>query len=193
MRRRQVATISTCSGRTFSWIEWWRSVSYGEERGTFSLGAPVTHEGGTSVTVSAPISEIPMFVEAGAVIPLLAPDVFTLAEYGSDPEIVHASDRDHLLHVLAFPRGETAGAMYADESWASAEADGQWTLTMVNDRERTIHLEAAMQTLAVPFDVCGVNLDGNPLAEEDWSYDEETGVLEASYTTTSGVLSVEAC
>ncbi len=88
------------------WVEWWRSVRYGEEGGTFSLGAAVLRDGGQSAMVAAPISEIPMFVEAGAVIPMLWPDVFTLAEYGDDPEIVHASDRNDLLHVLAFPRGE---------------------------------------------------------------------------------------
>ena len=85
------------------WVEWWRSVTYAEEGGTFTLTGTATHEGGQSVTVDAPIAEIPMFVEAGAVLMMLSPDVFTLAEYGDDPEIVHASDRDHLLHVLAFP------------------------------------------------------------------------------------------
>jgi len=97
-----------------TWVEWWRTMAYGEENGDFTLGAAVLHDGMQAITVSAPNPEIPMFVEAGAVIPMLSPDVFTLAEYGSDPEIIHASDRDHLLHVLAFPRGETAGSFYDD-------------------------------------------------------------------------------
>jgi alpha-glucosidase (family GH31 glycosyl hydrolase) len=175
------------------WIEWWRSVSYGEEGGTFTLGAAVLHDGLRVLTVAAPIREIPVFVQAGAVIPMLAPDVFTLAEYGDDPGIVHASDRDHLLHVLAFPRGETAGKLYADDTWTSMEADGAWSLVVNNNRERTIHLEASMSTLAETFDVCGVTLDGASLPEEDWSYDEATGVLDATYTTTSGTLEVTGC
>jgi hypothetical protein len=153
----------------------------------------VVHDGMRSLTVSAPIPEIPMFVQAGAVIPMLAPDVFTLAEHGDDPGIVHASDRDHLLHVLAFPRGETAGKLHADEAWTSVEADGTWSLVVENSRERTIHLEASMSTLVEPFDVCGVTLDGVALPEEDWSYDEATGVLDATYTTTSNMLEVTGC
>lgn len=176
-----------------TWVEWWRTVAYGEEGGTFSLGAAVLHDGLQSVSVGAPLTEIPMFVEAGGVIPMLSADVFTLAEYGDDPEIIHASDRDDLLHVLAFPRGETAGKFYDDGTWTSVEADGSWTLTLENDVERTIHLEATTRTLTQPFDVCGVDLDGAPLPEEDWSYDAATGVLDATYTTTSGTLTLTGC
>ncbi len=175
------------------WVEWWRSIEYGEEGGTFTLGAAGLHDGLQTVTVSAPIAEIPMFVRAGALVPLLSPDVFTLAEYGDDPEIIHASDRDDFLHVLAFPRGETSGAFYDDGSWTSAEGEGAWMLTLVNGRERTIHLEASTRALESPFDVCGVSLDGAPLPGDDWTYDGATGVLDATYTTTSGVLEVTGC
>jgi alpha-glucosidase len=176
-----------------TWVEWWRTVTYGDEGGTFSLGDAVLHEGAQSVTVGAPLNEIPMFVEAGGVIPMLSPDVFTLAEYGDDPEIIHASDRDDILHVLAFPRGETAGTFYDDGTWMSVEADGTWTLTLENDVERTIHLEASTKTLTQPFDVCGLTVDGTPLPEDDWSYNPDTGVLEATYTTTTAPLQTTPC
>jgi len=176
-----------------TWVEWWRSVSYGDEGGTFSLRQASLRGGGETVVVAAPIPEIPMFVQAGAVIPMLAPDVFTLAEYGNDPGIIHASDRDNLLHVLAFPRGETAGKFYADGTWTSVEADGAWILTLNNSRERTIHLEASTRTLASPFDVCGLSLDGSPLSNDDWSYDPATGVLDATYTSRTGALEVTGC
>jgi len=176
-----------------TWVEWWRSVTYGEENGDFTLGDAVLHDGAQSVTVSVPIVEIPMFVEAGAVIPMLWYDVFTLAEYGDDPAIIHASDRDDLLHVLAFPRGETAGKFYDDGTWTSVEAGGTWTLTLENSTERTIHLEATTSTLTQPFDVCAVTLDGTALPSEDWSYDEATGLLNATYTTTTGTLEVTSC
>ncbi len=175
------------------WVEWFRSVTYGEEGGTFTLSGTTMHTGGQSITVSAPIPEIPMFVEAGAIIPMLSPDVFTLAEYGDDPEIIHASDRDQLLHVLAFPRGETNGSLYDDGTWTSVEDDINWELTIVNSRERTIHLEAAMNTRITPAEVCGVSLDGTPLSEDDWSFDETTAIFEATYTTTSGTLLVTGC
>ena len=176
-----------------TWVEWWRTVTYGELGGTFDLGAAELHEGMRSVTVAAPIPEIPIFVKAGAVIPMLAPDVFALAEYGDDPEIVHASDRDQLLHVLAFPRGETSGKFYDDGSWTSAEAEGSWTLSMQNGRERTAHLEASTRTLSQPIDVCAVSLDGTTLSQDDWSYEEESNVLDATYTTTSGTLTAKGC
>ncbi|MGD8823514.1 MAG: hypothetical protein PVI24_00960, partial [Myxococcales bacterium] len=175
------------------WVEWWRTVSYGDQAGTFSMTSQELQEGGTTISVSAPLPEIPMFVRVGAVIPMLWPDVFTLAEFGDDPEIVHASDRDDRLHVLAFPRGETAGSFYADERWTSVEGDGRWTLTLQNRRERTIHLEASMRTLDQPFDVCSVSLDGTPIAEQDWSYDPSTGVLDITYDTVSGALELTGC
>jgi alpha-glucosidase (family GH31 glycosyl hydrolase) len=175
------------------WVEWWRSVTYGDEGGTFSLTGTTMHEGGQSVTVDAPIPEIPMFVRAGAIVPLLSPDVFTLAEYGDDPEIVHASDRDGFLHVLAFPRGETSGVFYDDGTWTSIEDGIDWTLTIENSRERTIHLEATMSSRITPAQVCGVSLDGSALPEEDWSQDVTTGILEVTYTTTSGTLSITGC
>ncbi|MGD8317972.1 MAG: glycoside hydrolase family 31 protein [Myxococcales bacterium] len=175
------------------WVEWWRTVSYGDQAGTFSMTSQELQEGGTTISVSAPLPEIPMFVRVGAVIPMLWPDVFTLAEFGDDPEIVHASDRDDRLHVLAFPRGETAGSFYADERWTSIEGDGRWTLTLQNRRERTIHLEASMRTLDQPFDVCSVSLDGTPIAEQDWSYDPSTGVLDVTYDTVSGALELTGC
>ena len=175
------------------WVEWWRSISYGEEGGTFTLGAATTHEGSASVTVAAPIDEIPLFVRAGAVVPMLSPDVFTLAEYGEDPDIVHASDRDAFLHVLAFPRGEMEGGFYDDGTWASVEGDGVWSLTVDGGRERTVHLEATMETLLTPMDVCGVSLDGEPLSDDAWSFDAATRVLDATYTTASGVLEVTGC
>lgn len=175
------------------WVEWWRSVAYGEAGGTFDLGAAVMHEGGASVTVAAPLDEIPLFVRAGAVIPMLAPDVFTLAEYGDDPAIVHASDRDGVLHVLAFPRGEGEGRFYDDGTWTSREGGGVWALTLDHGVERTVHLQATMRALDVPLEPCGVALDGAPLPEDDWSWDAATGVLDVTYTTTAGTLEVTGC
>jgi alpha-glucosidase (family GH31 glycosyl hydrolase) len=175
------------------WVEWFRSVTYGEERGTFTLTGTKMHDGESTITVDAPIPEIPMFIEAGAVIPMLAPDVFTLAEYGDGPAIVHASDRDGLLHVLAFPRGETSGTFYDDGTWTSIEDDVNWTLVLDNGREREIHLEATMLTRITPVSVCGVSLDDTPLPDGAWSFDETTAILDVTYTTTSGTLLVSGC
>jgi alpha-glucosidase (family GH31 glycosyl hydrolase) len=86
------------------WIEWWRAVSYNQSDGSFKLTNPVVIEGGRSITVDAPLDEIPLFVRAGAAIPMLPADVYTLAEHGDDPDIVHLSDREGQVSVLEFPQ-----------------------------------------------------------------------------------------
>ena len=80
-----------------------------------------------------------------------------------------------------------------DGTWTSVEADGTWTLTLENDVERTIHLEASTKTLNQPFDVCGVNVGVTALADDAWSYNPETGVLKATYTTTGAPLQTTPC
>jgi alpha-glucosidase (family GH31 glycosyl hydrolase) len=86
------------------WIEFWRAVDYIESSGDFVLRTDAAViEGGRSITVDAPITEIPIFVRAGAKIPLLPADVFTLADHGSDPGIVRLKDRANQIRVLEFP------------------------------------------------------------------------------------------
>jgi alpha-glucosidase len=86
------------------WVDFWQSIHYEETTGAFSIKNPaVILEGGRSVTVPAPVGEIPLFVRAGAQIPMLPPDVFTLAEHGTDPTIVHLSDRINQTRLLSFP------------------------------------------------------------------------------------------
>ncbi len=88
------------------WIEWWRAVSYDEATGAFSLiGTPEILDGGRSITVDAPLDEIPMFVRAGAAIPLLPADVYTLTEHGDAADIAHLSDRAGQERMLQFPGG----------------------------------------------------------------------------------------
>ena len=53
------------------WIEWWRAVEYRVTDGDFVLREAPVIEGGRSITVAAPIEQIPIFVRAGARIPLL--------------------------------------------------------------------------------------------------------------------------
>jgi alpha-glucosidase len=86
------------------WIAWWQAVRYDERDGSFTLGAPAVIPGGRSITVDAPLEQIPIFVRAGASIPLLPADVVTLAEHGDDPAIVHLSQRLDGIRLLTFPR-----------------------------------------------------------------------------------------
>lgn len=175
-----------------TWIDWWRSVTYVEDDGSFTLGAVEAHAGARSVTIPAPIEEISMLVEAGAVLVMLEPDVFTLAEHGEDPSIVNLSDRPG-VRVLAFPRGASTGRFFEAGSYASEELPGAWSLVLEDDQERPVHLQASLATLEQPFAPCAVTLDGSAIPEADWSYDDDTGVLSVQYQSDGSELLVSAC
>jgi hypothetical protein len=145
------------------------------------------------VTVSAPTDEIPIFARGGAVVPMLDPEVWTLAEHGDDPSIVHASDRADRLHVIAFPRGQSEGRFYREGTWRSEEGDDTWLFVVDGDIERMIHLEASLAVLEAPFEPCAVSLDDSPIPTEDWSYDDDSRVLEVRYETAGASLLVSGC
>jgi alpha-glucosidase len=87
------------------WVDFWRAVDYVESSGDFVLRRDAAAiEGGRVITVDAPVAEIPIFVRAGARIPLLPAEVHTLAEHGVNPAIVHLSDRVDSIDYLQFPQ-----------------------------------------------------------------------------------------
>ncbi len=176
-----------------AWVEWWRSVEYDTSDGSFHIASAHTHQGPGETAVDAPLDEIPMFVRAGAVIAMLAPDVQTLAEHGDDPSIVHLSDRAAELHVLAFPRGQSAGAFYDTGTWESRASSGQWSLSLTDTQPRDIHLQAAMHTLGEPFEPCAVMVGDTELSDADWTYDVTAGVLMVRYRSDAGDLVVTGC
>jgi alpha-glucosidase (family GH31 glycosyl hydrolase) len=69
-------TLDLPAGR---WVDLWRSASYNELTGGLIAGSPRIHEGPATVTVPAPLDEIPVLMRLGAEIRLLAPDVWSLA------------------------------------------------------------------------------------------------------------------
>jgi hypothetical protein len=172
------------------WVDWWRSVAYDDVDGGFTLGSPTLLDGGQMHTLPAPLDQIPLLVKAGSIVPLLSPDVDTLAEHGTDPAIVHLSDRADRLHLLAFPRGTTTSRFYESESLTSVEGATEWRLTLAGAREYAVTLEAALGTLAAPFVPCAVDLSDGVL--DGWTYDAGTRVLVASFRSTSGTLTVRA-
>lgn len=176
------------------WIEWWRSAAYREDDGSFALGDLLMHTGGSEITVAAPREEIPLFVRAGALIPLLAPDVYTLAEHGADdPTVIRLADRLDQLHLLAFPRSESSGSFYDTGTYTSNESPGQWTLAMDDNTARTIHLQANLHALLQPFTPCAVHVGDSALANSAWQYEAATGVLRVVYRSDAGALRVLDC
>ncbi|MEZ5573928.1 MAG: glycoside hydrolase family 31 protein [Halioglobus sp.] len=180
---------------TGKWIEWWRSVAYTESDGSFSLRALRLHTGGSDIVVDAPRDEIPLFVRAGAIIALTAPQVYTLAEHGAgDDSVVRLTDLADQLHLLAFPRGTTSGKYFDTGSYTSQESGGSWTLTVDDPVPRLVSLQANLQSLESPFTPCTVRSgDDKPDDYIFWHYDAETGVLNATFPSDAGALTVEEC
>ena len=177
------------------WIDLWRAGSWDSAAGSFVLGAATPIPGSRSIVVPAPLDELPLFVRAGAVLPLLPPDVDTLAGRG-DPalDLVTLDDRRDRLVLLAFPRGRSEAAFNRRGRLRSLEGSGRWELAIRGSRRRTYDVAASLSTLASPFVPCAVAWNGRALDAGDWRWDEASGVLRARVRGTRGRLVVrEAC
>lgn len=61
------------------WVDVWRSATYDEPTGGIVAGAPRILEGPATVTLPAPLEEIPLLMRIEALIPMLSPAVWSLA------------------------------------------------------------------------------------------------------------------
>jgi alpha-glucosidase (family GH31 glycosyl hydrolase) len=172
------------------WVDLWRSVAYEEDGGGLAMGRARLLGGGSEVTLPAPLEELPLLARAGAVLPLLPPEVDTLSDY-EDGSTVALSERRDELRLLAFPRGKSSAAMFESERIESHETPKRLMLHVKGEVERTYELSASMQTLNHPFEPCRVRLGGKPLPESQWSFDPEARVLEATVRGTKFHLSAE--
>ncbi len=171
------------------WVDLWRSV-HTTRSGALALGRARRLPGRRTVSVPAPLSELPLVVRAGAVIPLLAPDVDTLTRLGYARGLVHAADREGSRQLLAFPRGRTRGALGVGERWSSAEGRAAWRLGIAGRRTRRYALQASLSTLAHPFEPCSVRIGRRTLPRRSWRYDRRTRVLRASFRARSSRISI---
>jgi alpha-D-xyloside xylohydrolase len=131
------------------WVHWWSGVRY---------------EG--DVTVPAPLGEGPLFQREGSAIPLLRPEIMTLAS--TDGSVESWADAPGALHARVVP-GDGAGFTLSDGE-ALAWADDTLVLT---DGARYSGWSVAVWA----SDVTGVTLDGAALSEGEagcsacWSTD----------------------
>jgi alpha-glucosidase (family GH31 glycosyl hydrolase) len=152
------------------WIDLWRAVTYDEASGGLDLGRAAVVRGRRSLTVPAPLEELPTMVRAGALVPLLPAGVDTLAGYGRDaPGLTHLRDRRDRLHLLAFPRGFSRARLYTHGRLRSTTGKGVWRLLIDSPRELRVEVEASLTTLRDPFVPKRVEVDGRPI--RSWSYD----------------------
>jgi len=174
------------------WVDVWRSVDYEESSGGLELGRARVLAGGRSLTLPAPADELPLLARAGTVLPLLPPDVDTLADPGDDPDVVGLADRRSERELLAFPRGKS-GSRFDGGSLTSVERHGRWRLRVESDRRVDFSLQASLRTLRDPFEPCRVELDGDRLPRAAWSWDAAAGRLDAEFAAKRGTLVVAGC
>jgi alpha-D-xyloside xylohydrolase len=176
------------------WVDLWRAAAYDAPGdGGLVLGDAAVVSGPRTTTVPAPLDELPLFVRAGAVLPLLPADVDTLADYGDPaPGLVKLTDRDDRLVLLALPRGRHTDRIGRDERVTSVERRDGWHLLLRLRRRREIDLQASLATLATPFAPCAVEWRGRPLPAGTWTWDPTTRVLRATFTGRRGRLTVRA-
>jgi alpha-glucosidase (family GH31 glycosyl hydrolase) len=173
------------------WVDLWRSARYLERSGGLALRRARVLRGGRSVTVPGPLAELPLLARAGALLPLLSPDVDTLAPYGDRARVVSLHERRRRRVLLAFPRGSSVGRLGARGTLRSRERRGGWELMIRSRRRHRWDIQASLATLRWPFRPCGVEASGGRL--RGWRFDRDSRVLHATFTTRRGRLTVEAC
>ncbi|MEI7890316.1 MAG: hypothetical protein WCI34_08390, partial [Actinomycetes bacterium] len=173
-----------------SWIDLWRSARMNPSTGALEPTGSTVLAGGADRTVAAPIDQIPLFVKAGAAIPLISPDVWTLSNYGTG--VVHLSDRQDQRRIVTFPRGAWTGALGPGETLSSTEGTNTWALAIGGSATRTYSIEAALGTLNKPFVPCAVKLGTATLPTSAWSYNAASKVLTISATTRTGTVTAKS-
>jgi alpha-D-xyloside xylohydrolase len=155
------------------WVNWWtREVVTGP----------------STVSVDAPLDRLPLFAKVGAVVPLLAPDVDTLAP-ATDPSVVTAEMRAGEMGVRVFP-GQKRVFTLADGTKMTSEAvGGTWSLVVEGaprTRRYTIEVLWSLVANSAPAAVTkksggmvmmvGSQMELDMLQEGAW-YDATNGVL----------------
>jgi alpha-glucosidase (family GH31 glycosyl hydrolase) len=170
------------------WVDLWRSARY---RDGLSLRRARLLRGGRSVTVPAPLDELPLLARAGALLALLPPDVDTLADYGDRSAAKSLNEAAGQRVLLAFPRGSSSTRLEDGGLVRSRERAGAWSLSIASSRRRTWRIEASVATLRHPLRPCAVTVTSGKL--RGWRFDRRTKVLRATFATRRGTLVARGC
>ena len=167
------------------WLDGRTALKYdGAGDGGLHVGTGPSLRGGRTVHARAELDELPLYVRAGAVLPLLPADVSTLSEYGAGA-VVRLRDRLDRLRLLAFPAGRSSAGMFERERVVSRPARGAWRLEIRGERTRTYELEASTAglrgTAGRAFVPCGLRLAGRELPRSAWTFDARARLLRATF------------
>ncbi len=174
-----------------SWVDLWRSARFLPRTGGLALGRARVLEGGRAVRLPAPLEELPLLARVGALLPLLSPDVDTLAPYGERAPVVSLGERAARRVLLAFPRGRSTARLEDGGLLTSREGSAHWRLSIRSSARRRWEVQASLRTLRRPFRPCAVSVRGGRLV--GWRHSAATGVLRAILSTRRGRLTVRGC
>jgi hypothetical protein len=142
-----------------TWIDLWRSATPDLE-----LRGAALVEGGRAVTLPAPADELPLLARAGTILPLLAPDVDTLASAYDTPGVVSDEERRGRLGLRIFPRGWSIARPFGTDRVVSSEKRRRrWVLRIEGTRWRRYDVEVALGALRRPFRPCRVRANRRPV------------------------------
>jgi alpha-glucosidase (family GH31 glycosyl hydrolase) len=173
------------------WVDLWRSVELERRNGGLALGRARALKGGRVTNVPAPLEELPLMVRSGSVLPLLPPEVDTLAKAGGEKGQVSLAERRRELHLLAFPRGRTRARFGESGRIASRAGARAWRLGLRGGGARRFELQASLAALPGAFRACEVRVDGRPLRPGRWRFDPRTDVLTARFAGRSPKLTAQ--
>ncbi len=168
---------------TGRWVSWW-------------TGEIVN--GPTTAKIDAPLDRLPLYARAGAIVPLLAPDVDTLAP-ASDPGVVTAEMRADRLGIRWFPSGDRVFPM---QDGTVLTGHGGSLAIASSPRRRTYTVDAAWHLLATEPPTQVTRASGAPLllyaqqadydaAAEGAFWDAAAGLLRLKFTATDETVTIQ--
>lgn len=160
------------------WIDFWRALAYRHADGALRLRRAPILKGARSISVPAPLDQLPLMVRAGAILPLLPPAVQTLSGYGS-AVTVGLDDLGNRLHLIAFPRGKSRSPFGENGGLRSKELSHSWKLTIRRAKGHRIVLDASLRSLRHKLTPCLVRVDGRRVRRKAWS--AKKGVLHVRF------------
>ncbi|WP_395693139.1 TIM-barrel domain-containing protein [Nocardioides sp.] len=171
------------------WIELARAWTVTGD-GRITLHRAEVLPGRRTVTAAAPLSTIPLFLRAGAVLPLLPRSVDTLSDYGD--EVVHVGDREGQRGLVAAPApGVHQGTLGTGESLTSQVTSRAWTVSLDAVQARRYAVQATLAGLPESWAPCAVEADGH---RTDFRYDRARRVLRFTADVgAQGAVRVLAC
>ena len=173
------------------WVDLWRSARYRRARGDLLLRRARVLAGGRELTLPAALGELPLLARAGTLLPLLPPDVDTLAAYGRRAAAVGLAERRGRRALLAWPRGRSGARLEDGGVLRSRESRRGWTLALRSRRRTRWELQVSLAVLRRPFHPCGVSASGGRLLRR--RYDRAARVLRLTLLARRTRLTARRC